>query len=169
MFGEYGRWVRTSQQSCNSFCLVIKETCSLAVSWWKIMHFLLTNSRCFLSSAFSCSKRKQYLLELIGFPEGAHSRGLPSNPTTYTTSPLLDEDQRSLWFSWWWFISLAPWSLPFQNYCTVSTFHCPSQLALKIELFHFFSVENHMWKYSQGFYSLMWNPNTKVINITKQV
>ena len=39
---EYSRWIRTSQPSCNSFCLVIKETLGLALSWWKIMRFLLT-------------------------------------------------------------------------------------------------------------------------------
>ena len=56
MSGEYGRWVRTSQPSSNSFCLVTKETCGLALSWWKIMHFLLTNSGCFsASAAFSWS------------------------------------------------------------------------------------------------------------------
>ena len=31
MSGEYGRWIRTSQPSCNSFCLVIKETCGSCV------------------------------------------------------------------------------------------------------------------------------------------
>ena len=51
MSGEYGRWIRTSQPSYNSFCLVNKETCGLELSWWKIMCFLLTNSRCFSSSA----------------------------------------------------------------------------------------------------------------------
>ena len=29
MSGEYSRWIRTSQPCYNSFCLVIKETCSL--------------------------------------------------------------------------------------------------------------------------------------------
>ena len=51
MSGEYGRWIRTSQPSCNSFCLVMKETWGLALSWWKIMHFLLINSGCFSTSA----------------------------------------------------------------------------------------------------------------------
>ena len=41
MFGEYSRWIRTFQSNCNSFCLVIKETCSLDLSWWKMMCFLL--------------------------------------------------------------------------------------------------------------------------------
>ena len=30
MSGESDRWIRTSQLSCNSFCLVIKKTCGLA-------------------------------------------------------------------------------------------------------------------------------------------
>ena len=59
-----GRSTRTSQPSC--FCLVIREPCDLTFYWWKIMHFLLTNSRCFSSSdAFSWSNWEQYLLELI--------------------------------------------------------------------------------------------------------
>ena len=66
MSGEYSGWIRTSQPSCNRFCLVIKETCGLALPWWKIMHFLLTNSGCFSSSAaFSWSNREQHLLEWI--------------------------------------------------------------------------------------------------------
>ena len=48
MSGEWGRWIRISQPSCNSFCLVIKETCGVVLSWWKIMRFLLTNSGHFL-------------------------------------------------------------------------------------------------------------------------
>ena len=64
--GEYGSWIRTSQQSCNSFCLVIKETCGLALSWWRIMHFLLTNSGSFsLSVAFSWSTFFSILMHLF--------------------------------------------------------------------------------------------------------
>ena len=36
--------------------------------------------------------------ELFGFPEGAHNRGLPSNPTINITSPL-DEDQPLMWLA----------------------------------------------------------------------
>ena len=34
-----------------------------------------------------------------------------------------------------------------------------------------FSVENHMWKYGQeGFFAyIMWNPNIKIISMTKLV
>ena len=122
-----------------SFCLFIKETCSLALSWWKIMHFLLTNSGHFSSSAaFSWSICEQYLLELIVFPERAHNRGLPSNPTIYTTSPSLDEDQPLVWLVVVHFTCSMISSVP--HYCTVSTFHCPSQLVLKMERF---SRESH--------------------------
>ena len=74
MSGEYGGWIRTSQPSCNSFCLVIKETCSLALTWWKIMCFLLTNSGRFsMSAAFSWSTWEQYLLEWIAWFSGRSS------------------------------------------------------------------------------------------------
>ena len=88
MSGEYGRWIRTYQPSCNnSFCLVIKETCGLALSWGRIMRFLLTNSGCFSSSAaFSWSNWEKYLELTVWFPEEAHNRGLHSNPTIYTAS-----------------------------------------------------------------------------------
>ena len=82
---------------CNSFYLIIKETCSLVLSWWKIMSFMLINSRhSLLSAAFSWSNWEQYFSE-SGFPEGAHNRGFPSNPTLYTTSPSLDKDWPLLW------------------------------------------------------------------------
>ena len=51
--GEYSRWIRTSQPSCNSFCMVIKETYGLALSWWKIMRFLLTTLDAFCWVLFS--------------------------------------------------------------------------------------------------------------------
>ena len=88
-----------SQSRCDSFIQVIKEKCGLSPSWWKIMHFQLPNSGYFsLSAAFSWSNWEQYLLELIiWFPEGAHYRGLPSSPTTYTTLPSLDEDWPLVW------------------------------------------------------------------------
>ena len=38
--------------------------------------------------------------ELFGFQEGAHNRGLPSNPTIYT-SLSLDEDWPLVWFNTW--------------------------------------------------------------------
>ena len=48
-----------------------------------------------------------------------------------------------------------------------SAFHCSSHFVLKIDHFHYVSVENHRWKYGQeGF---MWNPNIKAINVTKLV
>ena len=73
MSGEYSGWIRTSQPSCNSFCLVIKETCGLVLSWWKSMRFLLTNSGRFSLSAFSWSNWEQFLLELIVWFSGRSS------------------------------------------------------------------------------------------------
>ena len=35
------------------------------------------------------------------------------------------------------------------HYWTVSISHCLSQFILKMEHFHYISVENHMWKYDQ--------------------
>ena len=153
MSGEYSRWNRTSQSSSNSFCLVIKETCGL--SWWKIMHFLFTNSGCFSSSAaFGWSNWEQYLLELIlCSSRGAHKRGPSSNPTIYTTSPSLDEDQTLVWLTVVHFICPTISSIP--HYCLVSTFHRLSQFILKMECFHYISVENHMWKYGQDGFSCL--------------
>ena len=60
--GEYCGWIRTSQPSCNRFCLVVRETRSLV----EVMRFLLTDSGRFsLSAAFSWSHWEYYLLELI--------------------------------------------------------------------------------------------------------
>ena len=64
MSGEYSGWIRTSQPSCNSFCLVTKETCGLGLSWWKVMCFLLTNAGCFLSSSAAFNWSNQ---ENLGF------------------------------------------------------------------------------------------------------
>ena len=51
-----------SQVVTTSFSLIIKETCSLALSFWKVMHFLLPNSGCLSwSSAFSWSNWESYL------------------------------------------------------------------------------------------------------------
>ena len=152
MSGEYGGWVRTSQPSCNSFCLVIKETRGLALSWWKIMRFLLTNSGHFSSNAaFSWSNWEQYLLELIvWFSEGAHNRGLPPNPTICTASPSLDEDRPLVWLVVVHFACPMISSSP--HCCTASSFHRPSQFVLKTELFYYISEQNHLWKYGQDFF-----------------
>ena len=101
------------------------------------MHFLLTNSGHFsLSAAFSWSNWEQCLLELIiWFSGGAHNRGLPSSPTIYTTSPSLDEDLLLVWLVVVHFTCPMISSIP--HYCTVSTFHCPSQFLLKMECFYY--------------------------------
>ena len=96
-----------------------------------------SNSRSFSSSAaFSWSNWEQYLLELIvRRSEVAHNKGLPSNPTIYTTSPSLDEDWPLVWLVVVHFACLTISSIP--HCCTASTFHCPSQFVLKTERFHY--------------------------------
>ena len=152
MSGDYGGWIMTSQSSCNSFCLVIKETCSLVLPWGDIIHFLLTNSGCFLSSAaFSWSNWEQYLLKLLfGFPKEAHNRGLFTSPTMYIIPPSLDDKPQPLVVHFTYpMISLIP------HYYTVPTFHHLSKLVLKSECLLYISVENLTQKYGQeGFFSL---------------
>ena len=55
--------------------------------------------------------------------------------------------------------------------CTVPTVHRPSQFVLKMERFHYISVEKCMWKYGQeGFFLLTYvEPNIKAIHITRLV
>ena len=89
---------------------------------------------------------------MFAFPEGAHNRGLPFNPTIYI-SPSLYEDQPLVWLVVVHFA--CPTISSVSHYCTVSTFHHPSQFVLKTEHFCYVSLENHMWKYSQeGFIRL---------------
>ena len=69
MSGEYSRWIRTSQPTYKSFHLVIKATCGLALSCWKMAHFLLTNSRHFSTSAiFSWPNWELSLLKYLISP-----------------------------------------------------------------------------------------------------
>ena len=120
MTGEYGGWISASQPRCNSFCLVTKETCGLAVFRWKIMHFLLTNYRNFsLGVAFSWSSWKLYLLELIVWfsKEFIIEEALPIPP--FIQYQLLWM-KPSLWCGWRWFILLAPGSL----HSTLLYSHC---------------------------------------------
>ena len=134
----------------NSFCLVIKETCRLALSWWKIMRFLLTNSGRFSSSAaFSGSNWEQYLSELFGFPEGAHI--------------IEDSHIHNITFPGWrpafGVVGGGSFQLPRSLFLSILLysihFHRLSQFVLKTECFHYVSVENRMWKYGQeGFFRL---------------
>ena len=63
-----------------SFCWLI-----LDAFHWVLLSFGLTGS----STCWNWS---------FGFPEGAHSRGLPFNLTIYTVSPSSDENQSLVWF-----------------------------------------------------------------------
>ena len=137
------------------------------------MCFLLTNSgRFLLSAAFSWSNWEQYLLELIvWFSEGVHNRGLPSNPTIYTTSLSLNRDLSLVLlvvvhFTW-------PTIFSILHYCTVSTFHHLSQFVLKMEDITFkwrITCRNTVKKVVFFFFFLtLWNPNLKATNISNLV
>ena len=84
---------------------------------------------------------------MFGFREAANSKGLPSDPTIYTTSPSLDEDRTLVWLV----VHFAcPMIASFPYYCTVSIFDQPSQFVLKNRMFLLSLIENHMQKYGQG-------------------
>ena len=56
------------------------------------------------------------------------------------------------------------------HYCKVFSFHCPSQFVSKTNFSLHLSRESHaeIWA-RKFFFSLMWNPNIKVMNITELV
>ena len=111
-------------------------------------HFLLTLERCF--------QLVQPGAVLVGiksfsFPEGTHYRGLSFNPTTYTTSPALDEDRLLGW--------LMGGSFHLSQDLFHSTllysihFHHPSQFVLKVNNFVMFKYrESHAEIRSRRFF-----------------
>ena len=144
-------WIWRMNQNfsnCNSFCLVIKQTCGLPLCWWKIMHFTLTNSGCFLlSGVFSWSNWGHLRINHLVFWRSS----LLILSCTQHHLPCM---KSSLWCGWWWFILLAPWSLLFHIMYNIHSIPCPSQFVLKMKHFCYISVENHMQKYSQeGFFT----------------
>ena len=111
MSGEYGGRIRTSQPSCDSFCLVVKETCGLGYPdgrlcifcWlipdafhWVLLSVRLIGSGTCWNESFGFSRRSSYYRTLF-------------QSTLCTTSPFLG----GLWCGCWWFILLALPSLPF--------------------------------------------------------
>ena len=148
--GEIPGWIRTSRPSCNSFCLVIRET-RLVQSWGEMMRFLLTNSRCFsLSAAFSWSNWEQYLLELIILQQELIKR--TPIPPHIKHQLLWMKTGLQVWLVVVHFACLTISSLP--HHCTVSIFHHPIRFVLKTEHFYYLSLENCMWKDGQEGFSL---------------
>ena len=148
MSGECGEWIRTSQPSCKFLPGHQSNMWSCII----LMPFLLTNSRCFfLSSAFSCLIGSSICWNcLIFWKELIIDNSLPVLP--YAKQHLLWM-KTSLLCGWWLVISLAPWSLLFHIIIQYSI-HFSSPV-LKWKHFHYVSVENYMWKYSQeGFFQL---------------
>ena len=104
-------------------------------------------------------------------PEGAHNRGLPSNPTIYTTSPSLDEDRSLVWLMVVHFTCPMISSIP--HCCTVSTFHQPCTICFKNGTFSLhFSRESRMEIQSRRFFLLNLRgtqTSKRLINMTKLV
>ena len=130
---------------------------------------LLTNSKCFLlSAAISWSNwRGTYWNPSFGFPKGAHNRGHPSKPTIYKTSPSLNEDWPLVVGDGSFCLPHDLFSIPY--YYAVLTFHCPSQFVLKIECFWCVLSRELCVEIQSRIFSLMWNPNIKMMNITKRM
>ena len=119
---------QNTQPSCNSFCLIIKETYGLGLSWWKIIH-VLGWCECF----FQLAQLKVLvgINRLVFWRELIIEDSLPVPP--FTQHHLLWMKTR-LWCGCWWFISLAPVSsIPY--FCAVFTLHRPSQFVLKMRCF----------------------------------
>ena len=137
MSGEYGRWIRISQPSCNSFCLIIKKHALLRYPDGRLCVFcwLILDAFRWVLLSVGLIRSSTCWNESFGFPEGAHNRGFPSNPTIYTTSPSLAEDHPLVWLVVVHFACHMISSVP--HSCTVSTFHHPSHFVLKAERFHY--------------------------------
>ena len=161
-------------QAVTVFFLVIKEMCCVVFSQWKIKNFLLNNSKYFLLyDAFSWSNREQCLLELIyDFAEEAHNRGLLSNLTIYTVSLSLDEDQSLMWLVVGLFClphNIFHSTLLISNHFSPPIRICFKNGAFSLNLNKESRVEIWSRRFVCLFVSLIWNPNIKVINITKLV
>ena len=119
MSGEYVGWIRTYQLSYNNFCLVIKETCSLALSWWKIFlltdfsvfHWLFLDAFCWVVLLVGLNESNTIgINHLVFWKDLIIEDSLPIPP--FTPSQLLWM-KTGLWCGWWWFISFVQWCLPF--------------------------------------------------------
>ena len=149
------------------------KKCGCTLSWWKVIHFLLTNSRWFsLSAAFIWPTWEQFLLELtIWFSRSSFiiEDWLSSNSTIYTTSPSLDEDWPLVWLLLVHFACSMISSVP--HYCIAYIFFIAHHDLFKNGTFLLhLSRELHLEIWSRRFFfPLMWNPNIKAINIPKLV
>ena len=83
------------------------------------------------------------------FQKTLHTRGLPSSPTIYTTSPL-DENWPLVWLVVVHFTCFTVSSI--LRFYTVYTFHCLSQFVLKTEYLHLRESNVEIW--SRKFFHL---------------
>ena len=108
-------WVQWMNQNFpvkrSQFCLTIKET--WADGRWRTVCWLIPDTVCraLLSLGLTGSST---LVGIVWFSRGAHNRGLTpfQSHHIYITTFFR---WRLAWIKcgWWWFISLAPWSLLF--------------------------------------------------------
>ena len=107
MSSEYGRWIRTSQSSCNSFCLAIKETHGLEVSSeiLGIFYWLILGAFCQVLLLVCLGAVLVGINHLVFLEELLIEDSLSIPP--YTQRHLLWVKTR-LWCGWWWLILVAP-------------------------------------------------------------
>lgn len=156
-------------QAVTVFLLVIKEMCCVVFSNGRLKTFcwiIPSTFCCMMPSAGSIGSNACF--EYCDFPEEAHNRGLLSNLTIYTVSLSLDEDQSLMWLVVGLFACPTISSIP--HYWSVTTFHHPSEFVFKNGAFslnlNWVTCGNMVRRF---FFPLIWNPNIKVINITKLV
>ena len=169
MSGEYGRWVRTCWPSCIAFAWSSQKHEVLRYPHGRLC-FLFTWSGCFSWALLSVGLTGRSICwnESFGFLEEVHSRGLPSNPTyiqhhLYRWRPYFGVVGGGLFrlphylFHFTLLYSIH-FSWPITNCFKNETFSLHSSRELpcrnKVKIF---------------FFPFMWNPNSKVINITKLV
>ena len=113
MSGEYGAWIRTSQPSCDSFCLVIKETWS----WGILMEGYAFSVDSFLTlSVECCFQLLQLGAVLVGINRSFFWKELikeDSFPIPLYIQHHLLPMKTGLQGGRWWLPSLAPWCLRF--------------------------------------------------------
>ena len=116
-------------------------------------------------TVFALSSKK---CAILPYPDGAHNKGLLSNPTTNTTSPLLG------WRPVFDVVGGGSFHLPQDLFCSTLLysihFSLPITICFKNGMFLLrLSRELYMETQSRSFFSLMLTPNIKAINITKLV
>ena len=150
--GKYDGQVRTCRPSCDSFWLVIKETCCYPDGRLHVFCWLIPGAfRRVLLSVTGLTGNSTCWNESFGFPEGAHNRDLPSNSTIHTTSLSLEKTSLGV-------VSGSSCHLPL-IFCFILLYHIyfswPTTIYFKSRMFSLhFSRELHARKQSRSFFHL---------------